>query len=199
MIKIKSTMRVAADEITKNGSVITINGTEYDMSDPQPLAVIGKDDDDNDILESELNQRVYKDSEDNTVLFLCYDPPSSKDNPQSKGRAFMFQDTSRKIGGKQFYGSNHLRWFDKDLNKLYDDSELNNLIEWWNAGDEDAMKALLTPTFQMFHMDYTGWKYSGDENHPEQLAEDFAEWTAKEQPTKRVQASEAWFMKGVVE
>ena len=47
------------DSFSRSGNIITINDTDYDLENPQPLPEIGKDEHDNPILESCENQRVF--------------------------------------------------------------------------------------------------------------------------------------------
>lgn len=177
MIKIQAVQRNTADEVSINGSKITINGTEYDLENPENFAVTGQDDQGNDILELPENQRVYLDSDGNTVLFLCYDTPPNKDYPARRGRCFMFQKSEHtiyltkekvekyglvKLGlpedqnlenlppSVKVYGSNCLRFFDFDENGFYDIPELEKLFTWWNAGSEEDMRAITKPILDAY-------------------------------------------------
>jgi len=54
------------DDFSISGNIITINDTDYDLENPQVLQEIGKDEEDNPILESYENQRVYLEND------ICY-------------------------------------------------------------------------------------------------------------------------------
>lgn len=54
------------DNFSISGNILTINGTDYDLENPQAFPEIGKDEQDNPIFESCENQRVYIDGD------ICY-------------------------------------------------------------------------------------------------------------------------------
>lgn len=117
-MKIQTQLTIIADELKLSENILTINGTDYDLSAPQELSES----------ESPENQRVYLRGEE-TVIFLKIDTEKS----------FMF--TKTKIKGTNEYGSNLMRFYDVNDDGDISLSELAIIVEHWNMSEEDRREA----------------------------------------------------------
>lgn len=113
-MKIQPQLTTIADELNLAGNILTVNGTDYDLSTSQELPEG----------ESCENQRVYLQGEE-TIIFLKIDVEKS----------FMF--TKTKIKGTNLYGSNLMRFYDVNDDGDISIDELAIIIEHWNMNEEE--------------------------------------------------------------
>lgn len=113
-MKIQTQLQKTADTIELNGSILTINGKDYDLDNALPLAEIGKTESGEPILESPENQRIYKQGDD-TIIFLNVDVEL------------------------QFLSINYnlMRFFDIDSNNVIDLDELAIFVDHWSKTESD--------------------------------------------------------------
>lgn len=116
-MKIQTQLHKTADELGLNGSVLTINGEDYDLDNAAPLAEIGQDDYGNPLLESCENQRVYKHGDD-IIIFLHVDAKL------------------------QFLAINNnlMRFFDIDANNIITLDEMTIFVDHWNKPESDRVE-----------------------------------------------------------
>lgn len=112
-MKIQTQLNKTADKISLSGSILTINGTDYDLNNVKPLPEIGKDKNDNPVYESPENQRVYLAGENITILLKI-----------DVELQFMFMSY------------NLMRFYDINENNLIDLNELKLIVTHWNLPEE---------------------------------------------------------------
>lgn len=116
-MKIQTQLTETADKISLSGSIMTINGTDYDLGNVKPLPEIGKDKNDNPVYESPEKQRVYLENpEDNKsiIIFLKH------------GVALQFI----------FINYNLMRFYDINENNIIDLNELKLIVDHWNLPED---------------------------------------------------------------
>ena len=114
---IHSLDKINPDKFSLTGSSIKINGKEYDLVNPKVLPEIGRDEQDNPILESSENQRVYLDGD--TCFIRLH---------VSFHKMFLFQD------------NNDLLYHDRDSSGGLDLSEFSELIHCLNIPNDERVK-----------------------------------------------------------
>ena len=149
------------DIIKLSGNTLTINGVAYDLTNPKPLKVLSTIDTGlKDLKGDPIIEYTYESSEDNRVYLDGDETIIRIHYPHNMG--FMFRNTAfTGPDGKKYYGSNYLRFFDKNLNNIIDGAELENLIEWYNLKTEKERQDYLRPIYEAFEGSKMDWKMSG--------------------------------------
>lgn len=119
-MKIQTQLSAIADTITKSGSILTINGIDYDLNNLSPKQEPILDDEGRATNQKEIDaMRVWQDESGNKNMVIMPDTE----------KQFMF------ING------NLLRFYDLDNRGEIDEGEeLDRLVDAWNMTPEERLK-----------------------------------------------------------